>query len=564
MNKKGFTLIELIAVIVIIGMLLMIVMPATSRIMASNDTREYDEYYKLIRYAAYKYARGRQQDLGGVNNSGCIETGINLDTFINDGLLKKFTKNEEDVKCMVPSESSLLSNKERYYDVRIINDKGSIVVKHSLVCERGGRIVYSKLYEKDGTQCKKYEAAKVTDFYSYLIDNSKSGANLTAADSQGNRFIGTNKNYVKYAGKLWRIVSVNSTERNVKLISDENLTYINYNENEDSNYSNSNVEEWINTVLKGGLRNPSVFLMNSKWNYRTLTSATMPAAGASVETQNTAGLLNLYEFDKAKSYIPEKYGKDYYLMTPYNSTNIWYVTTSNTASYISPKSFKGIRPAVVLRTGVTFQDGGTGESGNPYMIIGEQNGLAGDKLNSRFPGEYVSFEGKKYRIIGTSSSGTKLMSDSMSLHGMFDNTNIYQFSTAAVSGSALQNSYYNNISNKNLLETYEYCTKKYTTSTPFSTNCTAADKKSGKFSIPMMGDFYTVPMSGNYWTLSYNVETTVAGMYKDPLVEMMTPTGVTASGIRTDAQLYPVIVLTSSVVISSGDGTSSTPYVVST
>ena len=52
---------------------------------------------------------------------------------------------------MVPSESSLLSNKDRYYDVRIINDKGSIVVKHSLVCERGGRIVYTKLYEKDGT-----------------------------------------------------------------------------------------------------------------------------------------------------------------------------------------------------------------------------------------------------------------------------------------------------------------------------------------------------------------------------------------------------------------------------
>ena len=54
MNKKGFTLIELIAVIVIMGMLLMIVLPATGRIMASNDKREYDEYYRLVKHLSQK------------------------------------------------------------------------------------------------------------------------------------------------------------------------------------------------------------------------------------------------------------------------------------------------------------------------------------------------------------------------------------------------------------------------------------------------------------------------------------------------------------------------------
>ena len=81
MNKKGFTLIELIAVIAILGLLLMVVIPATSRIMATNDKREYEEYYKLIKYAAIKYARGRATELGGVSNSGCIEQGITIDTF---------------------------------------------------------------------------------------------------------------------------------------------------------------------------------------------------------------------------------------------------------------------------------------------------------------------------------------------------------------------------------------------------------------------------------------------------------------------------------------------------
>ena len=87
MKNKGFTLIELIAVIVILGMLLMIVIPATGRLIASNDKQVYDSYYSLVKEAAYKYARGESYDLGGVSNSGCKEVNT-LDEFIELGLLK--------------------------------------------------------------------------------------------------------------------------------------------------------------------------------------------------------------------------------------------------------------------------------------------------------------------------------------------------------------------------------------------------------------------------------------------------------------------------------------------
>ena len=52
MKKKGFTLIELIAVIVIMGLLLLIVLPATTRLMKENENKKYDEYYNLIEKAA--------------------------------------------------------------------------------------------------------------------------------------------------------------------------------------------------------------------------------------------------------------------------------------------------------------------------------------------------------------------------------------------------------------------------------------------------------------------------------------------------------------------------------
>ena len=82
MNKKGFTLIELIAVIVIMGMLLMIVIPATGRLIASNDKQVYDQYYNLVREATYKYARGESFDLGGVSNSGCKNVDT-LDEYVD-------------------------------------------------------------------------------------------------------------------------------------------------------------------------------------------------------------------------------------------------------------------------------------------------------------------------------------------------------------------------------------------------------------------------------------------------------------------------------------------------
>ena len=40
-KNKGFTLIELIAVVVIMGLILLIVFPATSRLMRDNEEQEY-------------------------------------------------------------------------------------------------------------------------------------------------------------------------------------------------------------------------------------------------------------------------------------------------------------------------------------------------------------------------------------------------------------------------------------------------------------------------------------------------------------------------------------------
>ena len=52
MNKKGFTLVELLATIVIIGLIMTLVMPSASRVSNDNKERMYKEYEKMmIEYA---------------------------------------------------------------------------------------------------------------------------------------------------------------------------------------------------------------------------------------------------------------------------------------------------------------------------------------------------------------------------------------------------------------------------------------------------------------------------------------------------------------------------------
>jgi len=87
-NKKGFSLIELVGVIVIIGLILIVAIPAVTKLLKSNNNKEYENYLKIIKAGALRYADELKDDLGNSNNSGCIT--IDLNDLIEKGYIKKF------------------------------------------------------------------------------------------------------------------------------------------------------------------------------------------------------------------------------------------------------------------------------------------------------------------------------------------------------------------------------------------------------------------------------------------------------------------------------------------
>lgn len=84
--KKGFTLVELLGVIVILGLIAMIAIPTINAALESSRDKAYDEQVRTIVGAAETYMSENSKKLPSMTNgSSCC---LNVDTLQKAGLLK--------------------------------------------------------------------------------------------------------------------------------------------------------------------------------------------------------------------------------------------------------------------------------------------------------------------------------------------------------------------------------------------------------------------------------------------------------------------------------------------
>ena len=138
-DRKGFSLIELLAVLVIIGLILVVVLPVVSRLIMANNERRYNNYVDAIRAGTVLYADTRKDDLGGYKDVGCVL--VSLDELISTNYIKKY--NDDKSTCTG--------------DVRIDNDGGNLKVSINLTCVHNdtGNVTF-ELQEIENTACVIY------------------------------------------------------------------------------------------------------------------------------------------------------------------------------------------------------------------------------------------------------------------------------------------------------------------------------------------------------------------------------------------------------------------------
>lgn len=198
-NKKGFTLTEVIIVIVIIGVLISISIPSITAIRKKMNIRLFEEKKKEILTAAELYAKDK---------------GITTDTMIKvyNLLDEKYLK-----KDVSPNSTNCSGNHTA--NGCIINpvDDTSLNEKNILL----------KVSVKSITAI--WEGTLTISDATGLIDTIKDKLNCTSVtESKPCMYNKDNPdNYLYYSGIMWRILGVYSIDGKevAKLISDDNVTW---------------------------------------------------------------------------------------------------------------------------------------------------------------------------------------------------------------------------------------------------------------------------------------------------------------------------------------------------
>ena len=148
MNKKGFTMVELLVAMAIMGLLIIMAFPTIRAIQSNNTSTKYKEYGKSVISAAKLYTDSYQDDLFDLNDNNGM-TSIDLNELVKKDLLKDI--NISDSTCLNGSSVNIIKYKDDY--TYCLN----------LICSTGGKEVYTEL-SKEG-KCKDLTLYKVT--YSY-------------------------------------------------------------------------------------------------------------------------------------------------------------------------------------------------------------------------------------------------------------------------------------------------------------------------------------------------------------------------------------------------------------
>ena len=230
-NKNGFTLVELLAVIVILAIILVIAVPKITDTIKNSKIASFESSAKTIAAQAEKKKMENEilEDAGSINCSDVVklnDTDYGNCSISFDGNTAKVT----------------LVGKGKFEGLSVINGtKENATAGEVKMPEYGKGTTYIKaLYDND-----------VLRAANGLKKDNTSDANI--------RYEGSNpNNYVSFNDELWRIIGVFGD--NIKLVRSEELSRLSWDSSDSSvnngggvnEWSQADLKEYLNTMYYGG------------------------------------------------------------------------------------------------------------------------------------------------------------------------------------------------------------------------------------------------------------------------------------------------------------------------
>ena len=396
-NKKktilGFTLVELLAVIVILGVLALITFPIIDGTIKNSKEKALESTIKSIEDAAYNYSV--KNDIG----YQLYYKKITLEELSTAGLLEKeiidpVTNNKMN-GCVLYKWDEVYKQYEFKYDEECNIPSKPI---NEIIMNQFPYLV------TDGTGC--------------ITQNDNNYSYLGGCYLKGN----PNNNYIWYSGFLWRIMGINS-DGTIRMITEDNVTLIPWGTSRTAeNWDDGNVKDWLNNYFYPRLRGNSI-IKEQMWCSETTTDSTSARTECinNLSTERTkVGLISLDEYNLAggaSSYL--NIGQFQWTLTSYSNSYVWRMNSSGILDLGDGPTPRGVRAIINVKydIAVTGGNGTIATAWNsevgPYILNEEKNIKITGKLNENaVVGEYVIFAGKKYRVVDKDSNGnTKLILD---------------------------------------------------------------------------------------------------------------------------------------------------------
>ena len=396
MKKEGFTLVELLAVVVIIGITYLIIFPSVTSFIDKSKEKSYNIQVDLIEKASKKWVVDNTDELLKKDPYHLNNINLTLTTLKKEGYLQDmFIENPKNKKimtgCVVVSYQSNKNQYEYTYE--------------------DGKDTYSKDDTKENKRAEEMDGCnnKKGYIYTYLSNNNtleKTGGNknsegeditldkiftdtlISKTDSGlvnlGDEYFfqGLNPtNYVKIDGydTIWNVLSINTSDKTIKLVASAkamNSTFLasssfNANSYESSSDLKTTLESKINELSSNIIKNDVNF------NVGGITDISKGYDIISSEESNNIftgkiGIITASEYLKTKN----ENGNTY--LSPTNFGTVWTMNFSNNNHVIintdgnlstAPidANSRFVYPTIVINANV-IKKSGTGTSTDPYVI----------------------------------------------------------------------------------------------------------------------------------------------------------------------------------------------------
>lgn len=375
MKKKGFTLVELLAVIVIIGVVTLIAVPAITKNISSSKERLYKVQVQDIELSAKKWATDSYESLDKeyLNSSYVSIVMLQELGYLSKEKIYNPTNKEVMLGCI---EVSYNTNDKTYgYKYDDYNVDCSIKASRGYYYKKNdsGKWVIDLSNQKES-------------IYSYLVGSD--GSNIVATGAglydMEDRYVfrgNVTNNYVKIDGALFRILSLDKTTKSMKLIS--------VSKNGSSQWGTTNNNSFNASTLYATKLNeslyPSITNTNIKWNIGTIENTeglnlnAVKAYEIKTKIVSEIGLISMSEYIEA-SINAECSNGDFSKCSDNNYLNIsdsWSTTTTED-SVVYIDSSKGLSLESDLINAhhdiyrvinvVTMEKSGSGTELDPFII----------------------------------------------------------------------------------------------------------------------------------------------------------------------------------------------------